>query len=474
MHFEDFVDSGSKDNDPEQGNTSEDESSDEDSSDDEITIHTFASSSSSLDVTVGAAKAVLEKSGPYGAGEGLDNSPRSTHSSDPGSSPYRKGKSENPNISGPPRLFLGAPDSGLLSTRFSVVHNIDSDHPHTPTAAGKEHPRGSRVVMLTERSQMDLLRDHSGESPLSSVSEKGASNLTESFQQEGQDSRTTSTLSSQSSTSSKSGKHRSMSSSSVRQTTEAMERMAAMIRILRRKVRDYESRRVKAWAEDAERECWEKDTLMLDATTRPGDDFHFGSSVDELHHMMYKMKVEELTKDEVEFGNHVSPDSYGGGGDGNGSSRDDISESCWGQDLDQSSDPSMRIHPLLGGECLDYLLDERVQENDEACLKRGIMWDAIEKPGSGRLAYAKDALRMYTLAARRIYALHTRVKRAERERRMTISSPAPSKGENDDSMVLSAEDLQVPELTFVALVKDEKGMYKNATLAKKDTQSDLD
>jgi len=255
-----------------------------------------------------------------------------------------------------------------------------------------------------------------------------------------------------------------------------MERMAALIRILRRQVRDYEIHRMKAWTEEAKRECWKKETPLLDATTRPGDDFCFGSSVDELHHMMYKMKVEELTKDEVEFGNHVSPDSNGGS-----HRRSDISElsrssapDYWGHDLDSSSNSSVRIHPLLGGECLDYLLDERVQESDEACLKRGVMWDAIEKPGSGRLAYAKDALRMYTLAARRIHALHVRIKRAEGERCSTMSSSASLADEDNDSIVLSAEELQVPELTFVALVKDEKGMYKNATHAMKDTQSDLD
>ena len=485
VHFEDFVDSGGNVDDIERGESSDDDSLDEDSSDDEITIHTFASSSSSLDVTVGAAKAVLGTHGPYGAGEGQNISPQSTDSSEPGSSPFRKGKAENARTSGPPKLFLGAPDTGLHSTRFSVLHNQDSDHPHTPTAAGNEHPRGSRIVMLTERSTEDLLREHSGESPLSSVGAQGAFELAKSFEQGNQDGRTASTMSSQSSDSSRVAKF-SRSSSNLSMatrstTTEAMERMAALIRILRRQVRDYESSRREAWAKEAERESWEKTTQMLDATTRPGNGFKFGASVDELHHMMYTMKVEELTKDERAFGDHVPPrsgrDAGGGSGGETGFASSSRASSHWGDDLDPSSDPSARVHPLEGGECLDYLLDERVKTSDEACLKRGVLWDAIEMPGSDRLAYAKDALRVYTLAARRINALHVRVKEAEKEHRSTISSSSSSLSskaeENHVSLVFSAEELQVPELTFVALVKDEKGMYKNATHAKKDTQSDL-
>ena len=181
------------------------------------------------------------------------------------------------------------------------------------------------------------------------------------------------------------------------------------------------------------------------------------------------MKIEELTKDEVEFG--------GASSRSNTSSSEgtrNFDRSFWGDDLDPNCDPTATIHPLLGGESLNYLLDKNVMANDEACLKKGVMWDKIEKPGLNRLAYAKDALRMFTLAARRINAIRLRVKEADKAKRSRSSESSVSVDDDTDSFLLGAEKLQVPELTFVALVKDEKGMYKNATKAKKDMQSNLD
>ena len=304
VHFKDFVEDNSvQDRGLQIKNASDDESSDDESSDDDINVHTFASSSSSLDVTASVDNVYATTPSPYGAGDSLESSSKTSIELSSGSSPIHLRKGDFvASAATPPKLFLPVPDESIGAERFSVSHHPGKELIHrsepgtvpTPTSAGNKHPKGSRILMISERTREDLMteiRGHSprNTSPRNTFTTHKPTNITISK-------KNGSIPDYKKSVSEVSDAYSNLSG------TEAMARMASLIRILRRMVIDYSDQREIDWMLKAEQESLNKDTELLEATTRPGDNFKLSSSVDELRYEMYRARIEELERDEMEYG----------------------------------------------------------------------------------------------------------------------------------------------------------------------------
>lgn len=208
--------------------------------------------------------------------------------------------------------------------------------------------------------------------------------------------------------------------------TSSQERMAALIRTVRRQALLYEKERIKKL--NTEQESKEQSrklstSTLLDATERPKN-MNIKLKKKEEAELWAGIQDKKL-KDEREFG---------------------ANEKDWGCDDDDDKDDIQKIgedmkliHPGLGGECRNFL--KKSEKDDNQRLSKDFMWAAIQGPAKHKLVYAKDALRLYSLASRRVAVLQSA---------------------DDNTMI------QVPELTFVALVADENHGYKNAATPKKD------
>ena len=118
----------------------------------------------------------------------------------------------------------------------------------------------------------------------------------------------------------------------------------------------------------------------------------------------------------------------------------------WDDDADLSLQGKRRVHPFTGGESQQELMRQEVIDADHALLRQTLNWQNIAPPAPEQLVYARSAMNSYKLACRRVHALQQRLARGE--------------------------EIQIPVLTFVALMKD-KGEMVQATRARKDVAVNL-
>ena len=226
--------------------------------------------------------------------------------------------------------------------------------------------------------------------------------------------------------------------------TPTQERIGALLRCVRRSTREYETTRRKAF-EDVD------ESKILDATTRPSAEVEKNLKGAEAALSAFRDRRAKAMEDEVEFGTAAASNNNG-------------EFDTWGDDLDPRASAEKDLHPLVGGESLEVLMNPETVAADAKVLQKAFLWPTIEQPSAAKLVYAKDALRMYTLAARRIRQLQISVVQVDAQQRL-----ARSRGEEVEPCPVT-----VPELTFVALVQDEGGHgYRRATKARSDQQTTL-
>ena len=333
------------------------------------------------------------------------------------------------------------------TTTTSMSEQIPST-PGTPTSAGKNHPKGSRRMVLRTPGEFRTSRDTRGggdgdgeddvledskvdrEQAERLSSELAGDEVSEGSGRSGgsgesshSNNETQFTRTSTSSTGSNQGK-------SIHPfPTSSQERMAALIRTVRRQALLYEKERIKKLYTEQESKQQSRHNIstatLLDATERPKN-MNIKLKKKEEAELWAGMQDKKLI-DEREFG---------------------ANETEWGCDDDDDDDNNdiqkigeemKLIHPGLGGESRHFL--QKSEKDDNQRLSKDFMWAAIQSPAKHKLVYAKDALRLYSLASRRVAVLQSA----------------------DDHTLI-----QVPELTFVALVADENHGYKNAATPKKD------
>jgi hypothetical protein len=366
IHFEDFVEAAGEDE-MESGETEYGDGDDDYEDDDIISIERMNSSSSRLNVD-GKQKHNDNVSSIDGSPE-LKALPRTTHAKSEnfvgaadviGQGGIHEKNSEFFEISLNPSWGSVANFNDHVETKQKEVDEILSP-PRTPTAAGAQHPKGTRKIVF--KSQQN------------------------------------STLSSKVST---------ITAPTSPSRSIVQDKMGALIRCLRRQTIKYELERKNT---NAKIRC-------LDAREAPRDmENKFKNPT---LFIIWKDIQKDQLKDELEYGTETN-------------------EACWGNDNVGGLGTKL-IHPGIGGESQQHLTITK--EEDNKLLRKDFLWSNVALPPKEKLVYAKDALRLYTLASRRVHALQEK---------------------------LAEESITVPELTFVALVADESGHgYKDATTTRKD------
>lgn len=338
--------------------------------------------------------------------------------------------------------FLNPSRGSMINLHAPEQKNRDKpSSPHTPTAAGSQHPMGARRLVLNGEKVNST-------TPAARPNTTTASTLAMSFNSSSSSTSPTATnsfgrtidlidSSGQTPKSNRNGKNKTVqherkeewkkeengigernrnSSGAISSTNNLLkpsqEKIGALLRCIRRQMIEYTVTRRKTY----------KQMNCIDAREIPNnmDDKLKDSSL----LILWKDMQNEKLKDEHEYG---------------------LNEIEWGNDETFAANTSngndtKRIHPGIGGESLHQL--KASKEKDQCLLRKDFMWSNIALPLSDKIVYAKDALRLYTLASRRVHALQEQMK---------------------------VESIKVPELTFVALVADESGHgYKDATTTRKD------
>ena len=298
--------------------------------------------------------------------------------------------------------------------------------PQTPTAAGSQHPMGARRLVLNGEnvtSTTPATRPNTTAAPTPAMSFNSSNDLIDSSGQTpksnrngtnntGQHERKEEWKKEQNGTSQRNRNSSGAMSSTNNLLTPSQEKIGALLRCIRRQMIEYAVTRRKTY----------KQMNCIDAREIPNnmDDKLKDSSL----LILWKDMQNEKLKDEHEYG---------------------LNEIEWGNDETFAANTfngndTKQIHPGIGGESLHQL--KLSKEKDQCLLRKDFMWSNIALPLLEKIVYAKDALRLYTLASRRVHALQEQMK---------------------------VESIKVPELTFVALVADESGHgYKDATTTRKD------
>ena len=194
--------------------------------------------------------------------------------------------------------------------------------------------------------------------------------------------------------------------------TSSQLKMSALLRCIRRQLIRYEVERKKNYTQSNNN----KQMKLFEAREPPPNNMK-NKFQDPIYLSIWNDIQQDKMKDEIEFGSVAAADAK----------QDAL---AWGIE-DTFTEKELKA----------------LEEQDEQQLKKDFMWSKIELPTKDKVVYAKDALRLFTLASRRVRALKTKQR----------------------STVTSLEMIKVPELTFVALVQDESGHgYKSATSVRKD------
>ena len=320
----------------------------------------------------------------------------------------------------------------IAPSRNSVMYSLELDNidrlydpssPATPTFAGHEHPKGARRIILSKSNSSSSNLTMDGDEDDASLDDSRKSRIEAEHKSTTNNNNMPQVMFTPQATRISVQSMGSSSNVYEEGSTPSQERMSSVLRHIRRSNMIYQEKRKNDFGSS---------TILFDARESPKGGME-NKLKDDISVQVWNEKHNEMLKDENEYGH-----------DQRKSATQQFQQ--WGTDDvhydgDANLNMTLENHPGMGGESINYL--HRQKEKDELLLQRDFMWSTIKLPTEHQLVYAKDALRVYSLASRRVHII-------QQEQ-------------------ANGKDVLVPELTFVALVADESGHgYKDATTTKKD------
>ena len=476
VHFEDFVEP----NEEEEEEEEEEDSSDDDEDGDMITIERMNSSSARLTIdhsTHSSKSSFHASSGSFHDGSPdlkalprlVKNKDHSTYHTGDGftgaadatgvvintgnTSPERKLRLRlnRPRPKSRGSVVMASLDlsSVIDETSKNVTNAMKNDStaegsPATPTYAGVQHPKGTRRIVLST----DEMKRNSQRS-LNMDGERKSSHATNGNHLDNSQSTRTEAETKSNSIRSNRGSSSSLSSSMLENgPTPSQLRMSALIRCIRRNNIVYQKNRIIRINQEQKEEGQQKkkifnDNEIFDARERPKGGMETRLK-DAASQELWRMKQNDMLKDEHEYGSD---------------------RRIFGNDnkVDKGNNNVLKIHRGMGGECYNFLIKNAT--DDDLLLKSDFLWKDIILPNPRQMVYAKDALRLYSLASRRVYGLQEQMEQDKKKGSGGGGGGDDNGGDGENNE--NGDGIQVPELTFVALVADGHG-YKDATTVKED------